>query len=72
MKMKENGVKIFINTRGIAIINEGGLLVERFGREELLPANNVIICRGSKSEDSLIKALEKKVDFIAIGDCMKP
>ena len=71
IKMNMKGVKIFVNTRGIGI-NKDGLLVERFGETELLRADNVIICVGSRAEDSLIQALHEKIDFIAVGDCVKP
>lgn len=51
---------------------EDGLLIKRFWKEQVLSGDNVIICVGSKPENSLIKALEKKVEFVAIGDCVAP
>lgn len=71
IKMNMRGVKIFVNTRGIAI-NKDGLLIERLGETELLRADNVIICVGSKAENSLTQELGKRISFVGIGDCVNP
>ena len=71
IKMNMKGVKIFVNTRGVGI-SKDELSVERFGETELLRGDNVIICVGSRAEDALVRALQKKIDFTAVGDCVKP
>jgi Pyruvate/2-oxoglutarate dehydrogenase complex, dihydrolipoamide dehydrogenase (E3) component, and related enzymes len=71
MKMNERGVKIFLDSKGISI-SEKGILIDRFGNKELLEAENVIICTGSKAEDSLIKDLQPGTLFTSVGDCVKP
>jgi 2,4-dienoyl-CoA reductase-like NADH-dependent reductase (Old Yellow Enzyme family)/thioredoxin reductase len=56
-------------------ITSQGVRVTCQGKEELLPANSVVIAIGMRSRHELVMELQKTLDvkrFIAIGDCQKP
>jgi pyruvate/2-oxoglutarate dehydrogenase complex dihydrolipoamide dehydrogenase (E3) component len=56
-------------------ITSQGIRVTRQGKEELLPANSVVIAIGMRPKHDLVMELQKSLGvnrFIAIGDCQKP
>jgi NADPH-dependent 2,4-dienoyl-CoA reductase/sulfur reductase-like enzyme len=68
----ERGVKILINTC-VKKITQNKLIVERFGKEEVIGMDNFVLCLGYKSNNKLIHELKGKVsELYSIGDCVEP
>jgi NADPH-dependent 2,4-dienoyl-CoA reductase/sulfur reductase-like enzyme len=66
------GVKMLVNTKALAITREG-VLVERFGEKELLPADSILLAIGYQPRNDLLKNLDvSHMEFYRIGDCVKP
>lgn len=66
------GVKMLVNTRAVAITNQG-VIVERFGEKETLKADTIILAIGYQPRKDLAKNLDiDKMEFYQIGDCIKP
>lgn len=66
------GVKMFVNTKALAITREG-VLVERFGEKELLRADSIVLAIGYQPCNDLLKNLDvSQMEFYQIGDCIKP
>jgi len=63
-------VKVMTKIKVKEIILEGIKLVDKDGKEEVIPYDTLIISRGRKSNDALFEQLEGKVKEIhKIGDC---
>ena len=73
--MEKEGVKI-VEKREIARIEEEGAVVKgEDGREELLPADNIVLAAGFKPRTDLRNALSEvslKAQVYFIGDCVEP
>jgi len=54
-------------------VTDKGVLVEKEGRQSLLPADTVVLAIGARANDQLVKNLEGKVkELRVIGDAVKP
>ncbi|MHB0938618.1 MAG: FAD-dependent oxidoreductase [Armatimonadota bacterium] len=66
------GVRIQTETK-IMRVGDGVVYVERPGGEETLPADTVVVCLGSTSNDDLAEKLRGIVaQVITVGDAVKP
>lgn len=72
LNLQDYGVRILTNAR-VKEITGAGVLVERMGVEELLPADAVVIAVGIEADNSLEAELQDKVPVLyAVGDCKSP
>jgi len=54
-------------------VNQDGVLVEKEGKETLLPADTVVLALGAEANNELVGQLEGKVkELHVIGDALKP
>lgn len=53
-------------------IKEEGVIVEKDGKQELIPCDTAIISIGLRSNNALAEALKDKVDVRVIGDAIRP
>jgi len=71
-RLCHKGVKMLVNTKALAINNEG-VIVERFGENEILKADTIVLAVGYKPRQELVQNLDvDKIEFYQIGDCTKP
>ncbi|HEX2948115.1 MAG TPA: FAD-dependent oxidoreductase, partial [Armatimonadota bacterium] len=71
-RLGKRGVKIQMETR-IMRVEEDGVVVERPGGFEKMPADTVVICLGSRSNDGLAEVLRSMVpQVMVVGDAVKP
>jgi len=72
LDMKRYGVKTLTNTKVIEINDEGVLVEQKGGKQELLPADTVILAAGSKPHCPLKEKLEGSgMEIAVIGDASK-
>ena len=70
-ELKRLGVKIVAGAKAIQV-TEIGLRIQKEAREELLPADSVVMATGSKSENELASAKDLVPELYVIGDAKKP
>ena len=70
-ELKRLGVKTTTGAKAIEI-NNGGLKIQKDTREELLPADSVVMATGSKSENALASLKDLVPELHVIGDAKKP
>jgi 2,4-dienoyl-CoA reductase (NADPH2) len=71
-ELERHGVRILVRTKVLALRPEG-LRVLRDGREEIIPADTVVLALGVKSENYLAEVLKGKIgEVYLIGDASKP
>ncbi len=70
-ELKRLGVKIITGAKAIEV-SEAGLRIQKETREELLPADSIVIATGSKSEDALASFKDLVPELYVIGDAEKP
>jgi len=70
-ELKRLGVKMITGAKAIEV-TEGGLKIQKESREELLPADSVVIATGSKSENALASFKDLVPELYVIGDAKKP
>jgi 2,4-dienoyl-CoA reductase (NADPH2) len=71
MELKKTGVR-YINKINYRKIDSSGVHIIKEGKEECIPCDQVILCTGQQSEDSLIPHLEKNSQtFTVIGGALK-
>jgi len=71
-RLEQLGVQILTETK-IIRVGDGMVYVERPGGEETLPADTVVVCLGSTSDDDLPEKLHGIVNqVIVVGDALKP
>jgi len=71
-ELKQFGVQAMDQTRVVAITQKG-VIVEKTGGQELIPADTVVLAIGSRSNDELYTDLKDKIDKLSlIGDAFKP
>ena len=69
--LEKEKVKIYVNTT-VKEVLYNGILVSRDGREEIIPANTVIMAVGSIPENKLTHQLEgKPYQIMTIGDALQ-
>jgi 2,4-dienoyl-CoA reductase (NADPH2) len=70
-ELKRLGVKTITGARATAV-TEDGLRIQKDTREELLPADSIIIATGSKSENTIPSLKDLAPVVYVIGDAKKP
>lgn len=71
-RLGEKGVRILVNAETQSITEEG-VSVRRFGQEELIPADTVILAKGMKPADTLLNVIRGKgMKVELVGDCKEP
>jgi 2,4-dienoyl-CoA reductase (NADPH2) len=70
-ELKRLGVKIVAGAKAIEV-TEAGLRIQKETREELLPADSVVMATGSKPENRLASAKDLAAELYVIGDANKP
>lgn len=73
VKIKEADIEVLLGKRLQRITEEGVIVAGEMGKEELLPADWIVLALGAKPNDSLAKKLEGKVpELYVIGDSSRP
>jgi 2,4-dienoyl-CoA reductase (NADPH2) len=70
-ELKRLGVRTITGARATEVTDEG-IRILKDTREELLPADSVVIAVGSKSEDALASIKGLAPEVYVIGDAVKP
>ena len=70
-ELKRLGVKTITGAKAIEV-NDGGLKIQKGAREELLPADSVVIAVGAKPENALASLKDLVPELYVIGDANKP
>jgi len=70
-ELKRLGVKMVTGAKAIEV-TEGGLKIQKDSREELLPADSIVIATGSKSENALASLKDLVPELYVIGDAKQP
>ncbi len=70
-ELKRLGVKTITGAEAIEVA-EDGLRIQKEAREELLPADSVVIAVGSKPENTLASLKDLVPELYVIGDANKP
>jgi NADPH-dependent 2,4-dienoyl-CoA reductase/sulfur reductase-like enzyme len=71
-RLNQKGVRI-ITGADVLGIEADAVRISRFGQEEKLPADTVVIAKGVKPNHDLLDELEKgNMELYAIGDCDEP
>lgn len=71
--LRERSVNVLLNTCVKAIRNDGVVVAGQDGKEKTLPADTVITAFGTRPDQTLVEAFEKKYPekIVIIGDCNK-
>ena len=70
--LRRLGVKV-MDRCGIKEVNQDGVVVDKEGKEVLVPADTVVLAIGAVPNDELVKQLEGKVkELHVIGDALEP
>jgi 2,4-dienoyl-CoA reductase (NADPH2) len=70
--LRKGGVRIFTSTK-VREIRPEGVLAEREGREEVFPADSVVLAVGSRPNSKLAEELRGRVEELyVVGDCSQP
>jgi 2,4-dienoyl-CoA reductase (NADPH2) len=70
-ELKRLGVKMMTGAKAIEV-TEAGLIIQKETREELLPADSIVMATGSKSENALASIEGLAPEVCVIGDAKKP
>ena len=70
-ELRRLGVKIVPGAKAIEVTGDG-LKIQKESREELLPADSVVIAVGSYSENALASFKDLVPELYVIGDAKKP
>ena len=70
-ELKRLGVKMITGAKAMEVTKEG-LRIQKEAKEELLPADSIVIATGSKSENALASIKELAPDLYVIGDAKNP
>jgi len=70
-ELKRLGVKVITGAKAIEV-TEVGLRIQKEARDQLLPADSVVIATGSKSENALASLKDLVPELHVIGDAKKP
>lgn len=71
-RLADYGVKILVNTRVKAVLEDAVLVEQEGGETKLGPFDTVILAFGFASENELAGKLEGKVETYVIGDAKEP
>jgi 2,4-dienoyl-CoA reductase (NADPH2) len=70
-ELKRLGVKIIAGAKAIEV-GETGLVIQKEARQEILPADSIVIATGSKSENALASIKDLVPELYVIGDAKRP
>jgi 2,4-dienoyl-CoA reductase (NADPH2) len=70
-ELKRLGVKMITGAKAVEV-NDEGLRIQKDGKEQVLPADSIVIAAGSKSENALASLRDPAPEFYVIGDAKKP
>jgi 2,4-dienoyl-CoA reductase (NADPH2) len=70
-ELKRLGVTMISGAKAIGV-TEGGLRIQKEDREEILPADSIVIATGSKSENALASLKDLVPELHLIGDAKSP
>jgi pyruvate/2-oxoglutarate dehydrogenase complex dihydrolipoamide dehydrogenase (E3) component len=69
----ENGVRCLAGARCTAISERGVHITSKDGKEEMVPADTVILAVGMRSTvDTVRSVLDCAADVVPVGDCIQP
>ncbi len=73
MKQLEAGVQVHLNTAGQAVTDEGLVVINADGTEEVIPCDTVICAAGQRANRGDVDALRLCAPFVReVGDCIRP
>ncbi len=70
-ELKRLGVEIIAGAKAIEV-TEAGLRIQKETREEILPADSIVIATGSRPENTLASLKDLAPELYVIGDAKKP
>ena len=70
-ELKRLGVKLIAGAKAVEVA-EVGLKIQKESREDILPADSIVIAAGSKSENALASLKDLVPELYVIGDAKKP
>ncbi len=70
-ELKRLGVKLITGAKAVEVA-EVGLKIQKESREDILPADSIVIAAGSKSENALASLKGLVPELYVIGDAKKP
>jgi 2,4-dienoyl-CoA reductase (NADPH2) len=70
-ELKRLGVKIIAGTKAIEV-SEAGLKIQKDSKEELLPADSIVLATGSRSQNALASLRHLIAEVYVIGDAKHP
>jgi 2,4-dienoyl-CoA reductase (NADPH2) len=70
-ELKRLGVKMITGAKAVEV-NDEGLRIQKDGKEQVLPADSIVIATGSKSENALASLRDLAPELHVIGDAKKP
>jgi pyruvate/2-oxoglutarate dehydrogenase complex dihydrolipoamide dehydrogenase (E3) component len=73
-RLKRDGAVIKTGKRLVAVSDKAVTVADRFGREEEMTCDNVVLAIGIRPDRKLVDDLEKdgSIDVFEVGDCVKP
>jgi len=73
-RLKKDGALLVTGKRLVGISDKGAIVADRFGREEEIPCDSLVLAIGLRPERGLIDSLagEKGIEVFEIGDCVAP
>ena len=73
-RLKKDGALLVTGKRLVGISDKGAIVADRFGREEEIPCDSLVLAIGLRPERGLIDGLagEKGIEVFEIGDCVAP
>jgi thioredoxin reductase len=73
MQQIDKGVQVHLNTAGLRITDQGLVVKNPDGQEELIPADTVICAVGQRANRADVEALRFSAPFVReVGDCIRP
>jgi NADPH-dependent 2,4-dienoyl-CoA reductase/sulfur reductase-like enzyme len=73
-RLKKDGALLVTGKRLVGISDKGAIVADRFGREEEIPCDSLVLAIGLRPERGLIDSLagEKGIEVFEVGDCVAP
>jgi pyruvate/2-oxoglutarate dehydrogenase complex dihydrolipoamide dehydrogenase (E3) component len=73
-KLNQKGAVIKTGKRLVAVSDKAVTVADRFGREDKIPCDSVVLAIGLRPERTLIDDLAKEggIEIFEAGDCVKP
>ncbi len=73
-RLGKQNVSVYTGKRLISVHDDGVIIADRYGNQQEISGDNVVIAAGFKPERGLIEILENQtaLEVYEAGDCVKP